>query len=357
MVTTLGNAEAYADRVIEHATDDGTPAEVVEWIQGSDTTPGLKQILNEAMWAVDGLSRDSDETAIARAKDHIHKVKTELLRGRQQGFLPEYSEFRDTRFNDDEDTPPNYADDLARNMAYFSADTKKLAVAEYRRQILYDALYPQIEEICEYFVKLTTLEPRGYALAWQTYLMEQGIQPSEYDPYLPGSQFVENVYQFFLLHGTSSLEEANPELGAPLNNKMQEDTNDAFPDRPKSDRSGMDIGMFPDDTAQIYPDGSFDRILASWSFSTRMLAEMSVEEMATKVWPEVDRLLAPGGIAVIFPIGRYASQDLEGYSCEEFRIEASLRQYLQAHTGLTFEIEGSWDPNMGGDGVLTIRKA
>jgi len=163
--------------------------------------------------------------------------------------------------------------------------------------------------------------------------------------------------------GPDKMKESNPssgskvnELGRRLTGALKDKVNTHFPDKPKSEKSPIHKGMFPQDTRHLYADGSFDRFLASWSFSTRMLAMMSVAEMAEQVWPEVFRLLAKGGKATIFPLGYAVAENLEGYDDETSRIIASLSKFKAQNPGFSYHEEGGYDRNTEGLGILTISK-
>ncbi len=100
-----------------------------------------------------------------------------------------------------------------------------------------------------------------------------------------------------------NFKERHQEFFADVENEEKTKIREKFPQPTVEKEAEFVEAMFP--KTGMFAKESFDRILMSWSWSAHMLGDMTEDELVNTVWPELDRLLAQGGIANIFPIGHH----------------------------------------------------
>ena len=180
----------------------------------------------------------------------------------------------------------------------------------YRDEIFPELIQKHLEELADIHVNAIVDGSaydqdglRWYRGIWNDFLSAKGIDPDKYQYYDPESHFVDLLSEFFLLHGIRTVGQLNPDFLDAVEAEKKAKVMDKFPPPKYEQEAEFTEMMFPQ--TQAIPANTKDRITMSWSWSAHMLKEMTREELETAVWPELDRLLASGGIANIFPIGHH----------------------------------------------------
>lgn len=266
---------------------------------------------------------------------------------------------------------------IMREIFYINQSVHDLELFSlYENQVLPRALYEHIEEIMDAIFEngMDNLDYRIRDIL-QREIQELGFDPATYSPTAPGARPFDILINM-LKHQTSSLtyttgpnllrflDQGDGRMNAlaeSLQSSITEEMSRLNPIKPRGIEEGNKRHrmMFP--FTQSLPDHSFDRVLASWSFSVRMLPEMTNDQITNEIWPELFRLLSSEGIAVIFPIGFYDNDNIayESHISTEDRLEATLNEYnskVPPEQRLIFQFHDSPDPRIEAGSVLVISR-
>lgn len=330
---------------------------------------GMAQLLNEVGRVNYDFSDRKISTDEAIATLEVKMSELRNLRAQAAMFTKlgePSSPFRDNRIHPDDQTDKSdseifFDDDftyLCKNIFYAGTDVERMKVYQrYENNVLPKLLYENIEDLMDLlFVKGANELSYDIRMKLNEAIKNTGLNPVDWSPLKTGAKPFDVLQEFVKADGLNSIKELSPDLGKTIDDqatKMMEQIN---PTPDNVDGAPTLKMMFP--FTQELRAGSYDRVLASWSFSTRMLPIMTDEQIVNEVWPELDRLLSHDGIAVIFPIG-FRSDVIAGKRgvCTESRLHATLEEYKKkSHSLFEWEFSDSHDPQTERFSILVISK-
>ena len=248
------------------------------------------------------LKTDSSSENLAAAQQAWEVVKEKLEQNPRHGKKIDY----DTSYG------LHPIDNLLKtlNLTSNTAAQRINVLQVYRDEIFPNIIREHLEDLADIHVNAvvdgSAYDQDGliwYRSLWNDFLVSKDIDPEKYRYHDPNSRFVDLLSDFFLLHGIRIVGELNPDFLEQVEAEKKEKIMEKFPPPKYEQEARFTEMMFPQ--TQSLPAHSKDRIIMSWSWSAHMLQTMTEEELVGVVWPELDRLLANGGLANIFPIGHH----------------------------------------------------
>ncbi|MDQ5951288.1 MAG: hypothetical protein QG639_565 [Patescibacteria group bacterium] len=327
----------------------------------NERVPGITNLVQSARELTIDLETNASTDNIRKVKDAWLAVRDKLYDRKRHHWEVEGKDITKPQENYDTDFGLHPIDYLSKSIAYMSnVGANNAAVLEYYSENIYPGL---IHEYIEHLADAHTKAYEGqskveaavfykYQRQWRNFLTDRGFDSDNYNPYAVDSKFVDLLTEFFLYNGIKIVEFIDEKLYEEMEEQIKDVINSAFPTKVKSKEAKFIKGIFP--YTQELPAESYDRVLASWSVSAHMFPEMSTEMFVDEIWKELDRLLAPGGQAVFYPIGHYG-ESAEG-------ICRTIDLYNQKYNrNLTYELDSSGQSYSGrdvfaNDRTLTVRK-
>ena len=351
--------------------------------QKNPTGRGLAQVFNdrEELGHAFSAGRVTTEDAIEQLSHLINEMQN--LRA-QAALVTELAQpkspFRDPRrkfdptISDEGNHVAGGLGEIFKDIFYQRTDLEAMRVfQDYEKEVLPGVVYENVEDLMDMlFAKpLNQMDYRVKDIL-EGSVDRLGMDSKKWDPLQPGARPFDVLQEmikspngphsyasgFDLLKNLGTLEA--DELVDAMNRRVTEKMSEI---NPVKSRGVEDVEirrmLFPY-TQELAPH-SFERILASWSFSVRMLPKIPSEQIVEEVWPELDRLLTPEGIAVIFPIGYYINELTEegkDTTTPEERLGNTLKEYNNRGKGtnLKWEFRNSQDNAIDGASVLVIWK-
>jgi hypothetical protein len=248
---------------------------------------------------------------------------------------------------------------LMREIFYINRGKERLETfAVFEEEVLPRVIYENIEDIMDALFSGSQNElPYQVRNALRNALSNLGKDPDSYDPLEPGADPFDLLQEIVKQKGFEPFAEVNPQLADKLQKEATELMDGYNPAPTEVDGGPVHKMIFP--FTQELPAKIYQRIMMSWSLSTKGLPAMTNEQIQNQVWPELDRLLANDGIAIIFPIGHYANDQIAGRNNQtpEERLHETLVAFTEAKgKRFNWEFTDSQDPQLEGASVLVISR-
>ncbi len=298
---------------------------------------GIVFLVGTARRLSENLAADSSPENMALAKKSWEAVKIKLDQNPRKGI----------KYDTTEGLHPFETFASSLNQTTRNAVTELEVLYEYQTKIFPETIRKHLEELAEIHISVTTdpnkfEDPKtmNYIHEWKDFLETKGIKSKDLDIEHP-EIFIDTLIQFLLIKGINSLDKVAPGFFEEVKSEEKRKIRERLPQTVLEKEAKFIEMMFPE--TQALPAHSYDRVVMSWSWSAHMLKDMTSEELVNKVWPELDRLLATGGIANIFPIGHHG--------VDYKWVEKTIKDYLQK-TGARWEVDidhPCWKPTENED--------
>ena len=300
-------------------------AEDCGWLFGSEkpevgsTIEGFAYIMGRAVRLTDELKKDQSEEKFEAVKAAWKAVQDKLRERRDHYLEKKGIDVTKPEQNYDTSDGLHPIDTLSKsaNIMAMEALDKVNCLKVYLKDIYPSVVNEFIEDLADAHA-LASVEGKivvdpetfsRYLEEWNKFLKSKDIDASKYDPYHREAMFIENLTEFFSTQGTKLVQLLDPDLYRRIKEVEDEMISKAFPPKVRSKEARYIKGGFP--YTQQLPPGEYDRIPCSWSWSAHIGHRLSTEQYIDEIWPELDRLLAKGGISVIYPFEHYGGS-IEG---------------------------------------------